>query len=394
MTRSFTPSINPALLVWARKTAALGVPEAARRLKIEEPTLLAWEAGEAAPTFAQLQKASEAYKRPLALFMLPEPPRTWNVIHDYRRLPAEGEEEQNDLSPKLALELRRARERRLIALDLFDEEEVPQFGVVGAATEDADTLAARIRSGLAVSLAKQAAWRDHHEALNGWIAAAEAMGALVFQASGITTSEMRGVSVGEFPLPAIILNGGDSVRGRIFSLMHELVHLSLRQDALCLLNDNDKTEVFCNRVAGAVLVPADALLADSLVARTSAPVEWTDDEIQRLATRFKVSNEAIARRLTIVGRATDAFYVRKRAEYAARYAEYLAGKEHAAKPGGGPPYPLMVIRNLGYAYTSAVFGAYHERRLSVADVGAYLDVKVKHLAAVEKQLWGGRAERA
>ena len=325
--------------------------------------------------------------------MLPEPPRTWSVIHDYRRLPVEGEE-QNDVSPEFALELRRARERRLIALELFEDDTVPQFDVVGALTDDPDALAQRIRSALDVSVAGQTMWRDQREALNGWIAAAEAIGVLVFQASGIDTAEMRGVSVGEFPLPVIILNGGDSVSGRIFSLMHELVHLALRQDALCILSEGDQTEVFCNRVAGAVLVPTDALLADSLVARTRVPVDWTDDEIRRIANRFKVSEEAIARRLTIVGRATQAFYARKRVEYAARYAEYLAENERAGKRGGGPPYPVMVLRNLGYAYTSAVFGAYHERRLTVADVGAYLNVKVKHLAAVEKQLWGSRAERA
>jgi Zn-dependent peptidase ImmA (M78 family) len=44
---------------------------------------------------------------------------------------------------------------------------------------------------------------------------------------------MRGVSLPGDVLPIVILNGGDAHAGRIFTLLHELTHLLLRQGGVC-----------------------------------------------------------------------------------------------------------------------------------------------------------------
>src|SRR5262249_12013340 len=67
---------TPTVLIWARESAGLPVELAAKKAAIGSERLAAWERGEQRPTFAQLRKLSEVYKRPLAIFYLNE-----NVCH-------------------------------------------------------------------------------------------------------------------------------------------------------------------------------------------------------------------------------------------------------------------------------------------------------------------------
>ena len=70
-------------------------------------------------------------------------------------------------------------------------------------------------------------WRDDRKAYNGWRRAIEGTGVLVFQAVGVGVREMRGFSIAEETLPVIAVNRKDRVHGRIFSLLHEFIHLLL-----------------------------------------------------------------------------------------------------------------------------------------------------------------------
>ncbi|WP_352451909.1 helix-turn-helix transcriptional regulator [Mesorhizobium sp. M0106] len=75
MAQRVKANIRPALITWARESAGFTPAEAASRLKHEEDAYLAWEAGEEMPTLPQLRKIAELFKRPLAVFYLPEPPK-------------------------------------------------------------------------------------------------------------------------------------------------------------------------------------------------------------------------------------------------------------------------------------------------------------------------------
>ena len=118
MAASVKALVKHELLVWARTSAHLTVEDAARKAQVKEEQLAAWELGEGQPSIPQLRKLGRVYKRPLAVFYLPEPPKTFDALRDFRRLPAEMAGKQ---SPELAFEIRRARARREIALDLYQE---------------------------------------------------------------------------------------------------------------------------------------------------------------------------------------------------------------------------------------------------------------------------------
>src|SRR3954465_12944754 len=120
--------ITPGLFVWARETAGFSRAEAAESLNVNEEQLAWWEStdGEESPSIPQLRKLAALFKRPLAVFYLPEPPRKFEVMRDLRRLPGTG---PRHLSPSLQMEIRAASERRELALDLAADldQELPKF---------------------------------------------------------------------------------------------------------------------------------------------------------------------------------------------------------------------------------------------------------------------------
>ena len=84
--------VTPALITWARDTAGFSIAEAADKLGLDAEKLTAWEndADEATPSIPQLRKLAALFKRPLAVFYLPEPPTQFQVMRDLRRLPEQG----------------------------------------------------------------------------------------------------------------------------------------------------------------------------------------------------------------------------------------------------------------------------------------------------------------
>jgi transcriptional regulator with XRE-family HTH domain len=258
--------IKPALLIWARQSLNLTVETAAHKIGVSSDKLIEWESGDSAPTIPQLRKAAEVYKRPLAVFFLAEPPTKFDALHDYRRLPGSAKPTQ---SPDLSLAVRLARSQREILLEVAEDAkiELPVIDVdLRKWGNSAEAFAEEARKLLKVSLDVQFSWRQTYEALNNWVRALENIGVIVFQTGDVELSEMRGFAIYEKRLPVIVANAKDSPRGRVFTLLHEWAHLLLGQSPLCDLHedrssttDEQRTEVFCNQVAGNILVPSDAL---------------------------------------------------------------------------------------------------------------------------------------
>jgi transcriptional regulator with XRE-family HTH domain len=105
MARSIPALVKPALLIWARERSGLQLEQAAQKLKIAPDILRAWETGADRPSISQVRKLGEVYKRPLAVFFLPEPPKDFDAQREFRRLP--GVTPQNE-SPEMRLALRTA----------------------------------------------------------------------------------------------------------------------------------------------------------------------------------------------------------------------------------------------------------------------------------------------
>lgn len=394
MAASLAVPINPELLVWARETTGYSLEAAAAKLTIKPEKLSGIEVGQAAPSLAQLKKMADVYKRPLAVFFLAQAPERQPEVHDFR---LQLGVMLRPYAPRLNNEIRQARLRRDDALELAQtlEEPAPAFTHRATSDEAPEAVAARVRALLGITLEQQHRFRLTEVALKAWKTAVEAQSVLVFETSRITSEEMRGVSLPADVLPIIILNGGEAHAGRLFTLLHEFTHLLLRQGGVCDLApvDNEtpdaRIEAFCNAVAGNVLVPVDALLAELPHQRSHA---WDMGELEALASRFSVSREVVLRRLLVLGRTTTAHYEAMRVRFQEESRRLSEERKNRKKESaGGPPPSVMAVRNLGRPYIRLVLSAYSHERIDLSTVSDYLGVKLKHLRRIESLVYGREA---
>jgi len=359
------------MLLWARESIGMSIEEAAQAADVDAARLTGWEQEPQLerPTIAQVRKLAAAYRRPLAAFFLPEPPREQQLVADFRRLPGSP----RDPSPELIVELRRAASRREIALDLGAElhELPPTFDLEAARSASPEAAAERVRARLGIDAGVRKSWSDPYAALRAWRRRIEAQGVLVFQISGVAVEETRGFSCWYEPLPVIAINSADAALARVFTLAHELGHLVRRKGAVCDMGEGGAEEVWCNRFAGELLVPTDELAQEAGAYRA----EWPDQELQRISRRFWVSHEVVLRRLVSLGLASKDLYERWRSQ-----------RLGTPAPGGGGPVPLpkRLVSSAGATFVRLVLSAFHAELISASTLAGYLGVKLKHLPAIEQ----------
>jgi Zn-dependent peptidase ImmA (M78 family) len=114
---------------------------------------------------------------------------------------------------------------------------------------------------------------------------------------------------------------------------------------------------------------------------------WQVSELLDLASLFNVSEYVIVRRLLMLGLATDEYYRKQAAKYDIEIIEMQSLKRY------GKRVPAKAcIRENGVPYTTMVFKAHADERLTYRDVADYLYVKPKDLTSVADVLAASAAQ--
>jgi Zn-dependent peptidase ImmA (M78 family) len=138
-------------------------------------------------------------------------------------------------------------------------------------------------------------------------------------------------------------------------------------------------------------MPREHFLAEAIVRSAGAgAIEWADEQVEELAKLYSISREAVVRRLLTFGRTTEAFYRKKRGQYAA---EHKARKEaelakYADKEFRKNPARDAVLDN-GRPFVRLVLNNYYQERITLSDVSGYLGVRVRHLPRIEMTIGTG-----
>ncbi len=376
--KSFKVSVEPAVLTWARESIGMSIEAVVQKIKgITVNTIKEWEKKDSTlkPTFAQIERLSTIYKRPLSAFLLPAPPKE-PFPEDFRTLPSK---EKQSLKPKTHLAIRKARRFQYSAIELIKElgEESKKLPIKANLSDNPETLAEKVRIQFGIKGFPRRASFTKETALDEWIKILENNGILVFQISITKNKEIRGFSLIDEDAPAIVLRRSDETSAKIFTLFHELAHLLLQEGGICDLESDVSHERFCNHFAGAFLVPKGKLLNHSIVKANVQAREWPESFLKDIARDFKVSKEVILRRLWILGLTTKEYYLKKHKEWKSKYKEFRRGKKNEIK---------ICLQERGKKYTSMVFDAYEHRKIDEIRAADYLGVTFDKISKVKEAI--------
>ena len=389
MAKSVKALITPEVLKWAReKRIKLEIDYAAKKLKIDSARLEAWECGTEQPTFAQLKKIAKLYKTHISIFYLPEPPTDFQPLTDYRVLPEHFAIDEEQIY-RLNANIVEAFERREMLIELYEllEEPPPDVPLNVDRHDSLRQTAQKITEFLEFNRTQLQHANDPYAALKFWKQAVEAKGILVCQTSvnthlSVELETARGFCIAQRPFPVIVVNPKDSPYGRIFTLIHELVHIVLGESAIQNTDfeatppsNLDPIEVFCNQVAAEVLVPEDELLE-------IVNLEMFEEDLSGTSKFFHVSPEVIMRRLLTLGKISRHDYRTYRNRQLAKY------KDTPARTGGAAPYHNRLLNTSGEYFARTAFTAYYEQKITRAELASVLsNCDTKHLAKIESTIF-------
>lgn len=379
--------VQASVLQWARESQGYSIDEVAKRMKRDAAEIVAWEAGESAPTYAQLEAlAYKIYKRPLAVFFLPTPPPEPEPEREFRTLP---DFDLEDLTADTRYQIRVAHSLQLSLKELNDDRNTAAriiFRDVTLTTnDDIPKKADEVRNHLAIPLETQATWRSGEIALKAWRNAIEEAGVFVFK-HAFKEKQISGFCLLDDEFPIIYLNNSTSKTRQVFSLFHELAHLLFHINGISKFDTSyidqldqpeRRIERFCNAFAAELLMPSQDFDAQLREYRN-----LDERAVETLASRYSVSREVVFRRLRDKGLVSQALYEEKAAEWAAQSGE---------REGSGGNYYATQATYLGDRYLSLVLGKHYQGKLTLEQVAEYLGVKPKNVAGLEEFALQGAA---
>ncbi len=307
------------------------------------PKLAQWLDGTIMPTFKQIVTYAKAVDIPFGYFFLeelPAPDQGTQIPH-YRTTTDQRVEPSKNLTAVIKL----LKERQMWARDLLLDmgaEPLPfanQFSTASAK----DQVIAAIYNLLQISN------RNWAHGITTWQAAfkflveqTEKAGIFVVVNGIVGNNTRRPLQVEEFRgfvlydniAPFVFVNGKDAVAGKIFTLVHEIVHVLIGESGSFDFSFGENTtnaiENFCNQVAADFLVPTDLLAA-------SYHASNTENIYNALARQFKVSQLVIARRLLDTG-------IIERRQFFSFYNDYQQQVPAVAQASSGNFYNMAPYR--------------------------------------------------
>ena len=379
--------ITPEVLKWARESARMSIETAAAKVSVDPMRLKEWEEGLSLPTIHQGETLAKAYRRPFALFFLPEVPRDFQPLQDFRKADSKA------LSTASIFMIREIQQKQSWLSDLFqdnDEQALPFVGRYNLQS-DPQLVANDILETLQISPLNYSTINPIME----WINKSERKGIFISRTSFIhsrlllDSEELQGFSIADQYAPFVFVNSQDWNAPQLFTLVHELAHIWIAESGVSNeiepeLKNKDKlhpVELFCNEVAANALMPLWAMhyLVEGMF---NSPVE-----VFRTAKLFGVSSFALLVRAFNLHMISLDQYRRLKAEAELEFKAFLlreeAKKASQKKQEGGPsPYLLRLNKN-SRLFTQIVLDAFRGGNIQPTLASNLLNTQVNNFSKLE-----------
>lgn len=380
--------ITPKVLKWARETARLSLEQAAKKIKGLTPERLTkWEDGTEQPTIKQAETLAKAYRRPFAMFFLPDVPYDFKPLDDFRR---SGSKE---LTTAAEFIIRDIRQKHSWISELQRENEEPVLPFVGRFTVN-DEPSAVAQDILRILAIDPEAYTER-EPIREWMTKAEAAGIFISRTSFIhsrlklDSDEFQGFAIADPHAPFVFINTEDWDKAQLFTLVHELAHIWIAATGISSdidpetanATNTNPIERFCNAVAAHALMP-DRVMASLDASQFSDP-RW----IAQIAERYGVSSWALLVRAHGHGLVTEAGYYSMKATLDKDFNHYLRvlaeRNEDKERSKGGPnPYLLRLNKN-GRLFTQIVLDAFRGGVIQPTLASSLLNTPVNNFSKFE-----------
>ena len=297
MTEANKIKVKKEIYEWAIKESQKDIEE----IKIKFRNIEKWINQDEFPTFRQIEKLANFLKVPLGYMFLDKPPKSNIIESEYRTIGNKKpyisknlKDTIYDMSRKQdwISEYRKDNGWDRIIVDNYNELDVDDIlGIVKKAKE---------------FLNLEEFWykdcKDNRIAYNFLREKLELKGIIVMQNGIVGSNTHRKLDIDEFRgfmlydeyAPLIFINANDSITGKIFTLVHEFIHILFKEDDILenidLFRDM-KLESQINKITVEFLMP------ESHIKKYWNKQEKTLNQIEELSKLFNVSRLALAIRL-------------------------------------------------------------------------------------------------
>lgn len=376
---------NPFMIRWAREDAGFSLDELPQSLSKAEK----WESGEEKPTWNDLRNLAKKYKRPSFFYFLKEPPVEDDSFIEFR-----SDERIENFSSSLRLEIRKAKSRRTAYMRICEEMgfNLTDFSEFTSDESNPFKLAAHMRNFLNIDFKTQKNWilnnngnkdYSHNSFLNHWKEICFELGILVFEISHVPESEISGCSIYYDICPIILLNGKNTPNRRIFTLIHELAHLTQGISAICDVDKYNQKETFCNKVAAEVLMPKDTIKKSDLFTKNG------DLKLGHISNIYGVSKQTIVYKLNSI----DLISNELKEELISDIEKKNRENKQKIQENNKKNIPKISISSKkikydGKPYTKLVLNAYENNIITSTQAMRYLDTSLDNFERISADVWG------
>ena len=333
-------------------------------LQVKCPHIDAFLNGEKQPTFKQLSDVAKKINVPTGLLLLQTTIEVGDKKLEFRTI---GSIEIGGMSENLRDTITDMEKKQDFLRGIVEGE----LSFIGSTSihDDVENTAKKLRKLMEIPIE----WQElsGNEAFKFFRSKVNDLGIYVFL-DGIVrqntrrpldAKEFRGFTLVDKKAPLIFINSTDSATGRLFTLIHELVHLFLGSSGIVnkiYLDDYSFSplEAFANKVTAEILVPKIELLSCS------------EKSIAELSRKFKVSEYVITRRLLDCGKISIAEYQ----EYTADLDETFEEVKASTKSSGGNFYNNTRFK-IDTSFFHAVKNAIYSDKITYTQAFDILGVK-------------------
>jgi Zn-dependent peptidase ImmA (M78 family)/DNA-binding XRE family transcriptional regulator len=378
---------------WARESAKMTEEVAASKVAVSIDKFKEWENGEDFPTIRQAQTLAKAYRRPFAIFFLPEVPLDFQPLQDFRKAGSK------ELSTASIFIIREIQQKQAWIREVNEENKETRIPFVGkfSINDSPELVAKDILNILNINPLNY----EYNNPILEWIDKAESNGIFISRTSFIhsrlklDSNEIQGFAIADDYAPFVFINSDDWQAPQLFTLVHELAHLWIAETGISNdiepsiknASDYNSIELFCNEVAANALIPKKYIVSLESNAFDSAK------EVFKNAKAIGVSSFSfLVRALNLNIISLSAYKNLKHLadieynEFLKREAEKKAKQKEREKPGG-PNYFLLQLNRNSRLFTQTVLDSFRGGLIEPSMASNLLNVQVNKFPKLEAQMY-------